>query len=124
MFRRLFIVLQSVFVIPIIGFWFVWLTEDSWFWNYKSFLLYLVLSHILYVLTVLGKYVVYGNFHLYKIPEENKLSPKEEFYDNLGREVLEIEEEEENKSVPNEKKFKPTEQELYETNIKKHFKVK
>ena len=88
--RRLFVVLQSVFVIPIIFFWFVWLTEYNNFFRYNPFLLILVLSHILYVITVLGKYIVYGKFHLYKIPEENKLSPKEEFYDNLGREVLKI----------------------------------
>ena len=69
MLRRLFIVLQGIFSIPIIFFWVVWLTEYNNFFRYNPFLLILVFSHILYVLTVLGKYVVYGNFHLYKIGE-------------------------------------------------------
>ena len=82
MLRRLFIVLQGIFSIPIIFFWVVWLTEYNNFFRYNPFLLILVFSHILYVLTVLGKYVVYGNFHLYKIGEGklkiyyNKNKPK------------------------------------------------
>ena len=83
---RLFIVLQSVFVIPIIIFWFLWLTQDNSLWYLESgflspklsifdFYSYLslefVLSHIPYLITFLGKYVVYGKFHLYKIGLEN-----------------------------------------------------
>jgi hypothetical protein len=124
MLRRLFIVLQVVGVIPIIFFWFLWLIQNKWFWMEHYFPFWLVSSHILYLLSLLGKYIVYGKLHLYKIPEENKLSPKEEFYDNLGREVLKIEEEEENKIVSSKKKVTPTEQELYETNLKKHTREK
>ena len=83
---RLFIVLQSVCVMPIIIFWFIWLTQGNSllylesgllspklsvfdFYSYLS--LEFVLSHIPYLITFLGKYVVYGKFHLYKIGLEN-----------------------------------------------------
>ena len=73
---RLFIVLQSVFVIPIIIFWFLWLTQDNSLWYLESgflspklsifdFYSYLslefVLSHIPYLITVLGKLMFMGN---------------------------------------------------------------
>ncbi len=71
MLRRLFIVLQGIFSIPIIFFWFVWLTEYNNFFIYNSFILLLVFSQIIYVITVLVKWIVYGKIHLYKIGEGN-----------------------------------------------------
>lgn len=144
MLRRLFLVLQIVCVIPIIIVWFIGFIESgsNSYWYNKIFPILFFGSHIPYLITVLGKYIVYGKFHLYKIGEgndseensvyldnqgreatkwgypktiknkqkkthpreiieEKRLRLKEEYYENLGREVLKIEEEEGNKIVNN-----------------------
>ena len=75
---------------------------------------------------------VNGKFHPREIIEENRLRQKEEYYENIGREILKLEEDKEsgltydynNEIVPSKKKVKPTEQEIYETNLKKHIKKK
>jgi hypothetical protein len=74
MLRRLFVVLQYLGLIPILIFWFFWLIEDEYFWNGKPFTMF-VLSLIPYGLIILGKWIIYGKFHIYKIGEgeENKL---------------------------------------------------
>jgi len=77
MLRRLFIVLQVVGVIPIIFFWFLWLIQNKWFWMEHSFPFWLVISHILYLLSFLGKYIVYGKLHLFKIGQDIKPKKRE-----------------------------------------------
>ena len=77
MLRRLFIVLQVVGVIPIIFFWFLWLIQNKWFWMEHSFPFWLVISHILYLLSFLGKYIVYGKLQLFKIGQDIKPKKRE-----------------------------------------------
>ena len=77
MLRRLFIVLQIVGVIPIIIFWFVWLIQNEGFWWTYSFPFWLVSSHFLYLLSFLGKYIVYGKLQLFKIGQDIKPKKRE-----------------------------------------------
>jgi len=82
-----------------------------------------VLTLTPYGLIILSKYIMWGKFYIFKIEEEKIIDGEEKIikkrmsqseYDSMIRKEKE----------QNEKKVKPTEQELYETNIKKHFKVK
>jgi len=78
MLRRLFIVLQYFGSIPVLIFFFLWLTEDVYFWGGNTlfyFFCMFVLSTIPYGFVILGKWIIYGKFHIYKIEEgeENKL---------------------------------------------------
>ena len=75
MLRRLFIVLQYLGSIPVLIFLFFWLFGSDRFWSYKPVMLMFVLSLIPYGLIILGKWIIYGKFHIYKIEEgeENKL---------------------------------------------------
>jgi hypothetical protein len=87
-----------------------------------NFLMF-VLTLTPYGLIILSKYIMWGKFYIFKIEEEKIIVGEEKIikkrmsqseYDSMIRKEKE----------QNEKKVKPTEQELYETNIKKHFKVK
>ena len=76
MIRRLLLVLQSISLIPPIGMFIVWLnfvfTDDR---KTGEFFFILLLSVIPFTLLILGKYIVYGKFYIFKIEEgeENKL---------------------------------------------------
>ena len=79
MLRRLFIVLQSLCSIPPILFFFFWFEDgyhirDLPFPGGKPFTMF-VRSLIPYGFVILGKWIIYGKFHIYKIGEgeENKL---------------------------------------------------
>ena len=77
MLRRLFIVLQYLGLIPVIIFWFYWGYSSKYdpSWKFPQNLLMCILSLTPYGLTILGKWIIYGKFHIYKIEEgeENKL---------------------------------------------------
>ena len=75
MLRRLFIVLQYFGSIPVLIFFFLWLTEDVYFWGGNTlfyFFCMFVLSTIPYGFVILGKWIIYGKFHIYKIGEDIK----------------------------------------------------
>ena len=76
MIRRLILVLQSISLIPPIGMFIVWLnhifTDEG-----KTGVIFIthLLSVIPFTLLILGKYIVYGKFYIFKNEEgeENKL---------------------------------------------------
>ena len=77
MLRRLFVVLQYLGLIPVIIFWFYWGYSSKYdpSWSFPHNLWRFLLSFIPYGLIILGKWIIYGKFHIYKIEEgeENKL---------------------------------------------------
>ena len=77
MLRRLFVVLQFLGLIPILIWWFFWVTSSEYdrSWKFPNDLWLLLLSLIPYGFVILGKWIIYGKFHIYKIGEgeENKL---------------------------------------------------
>ena len=81
MLRRLLLVLQSISLIPPIGLFIVWLNfvftnglSVQPGWKGEDFII-ILLSVIPFTLLILGKYIVYGKFYIFKIEEgeENKL---------------------------------------------------
>ena len=76
MIRRLLLVLQSISLIPPIGMFIIWLnhifTDEG-----KTGVIFI--THLLwcvpFTLLILGKYIVYGKFYIFRIEEgeENKL---------------------------------------------------
>ena len=76
MIRRLLLVLQSISLIPPIGMFIVWLnhivTDEG---NWRFIISLHLLSVIPFTLLILGKYIVYGKFYIFKNEEgeENKL---------------------------------------------------
>ena len=79
MLKRLFLVLQSIFSIPPIIFLFFWLISEEYDYFYRitygNVFFVFVLSLIPFGLIILGKYIVYGKFYIFRIEEgeENKL---------------------------------------------------
>ena len=87
MIRRLILVLQSISLIPPIGMFIVWLDHflkhypfvgESYDYGVRDsqfhFVIFL-LSCVPFTLLILGKFIVYGKFYIFKIEEgeENKL---------------------------------------------------
>jgi len=81
MIRRLLLVLQSISLIPPIGLFIVWLNfvftkgfSTTPQFKGEDFII-ILLSVIPFTLLILGKYIVYGKFYIFKIEEgeENKL---------------------------------------------------
>jgi len=76
MIRRLLLVLQSISLIPPIGMFIVWLnhivTDEG---NWRFIISLHLLWCIPFTLLILGKYIVYGKFYIFKNEEgeENKL---------------------------------------------------
>ena len=77
MLRRLFIVLQSFCSIPFIIFLFVWITSPEYGrWGRTFYVVQMcLLSLTPYGLVIIGKWIIYGKFYIFKIGEgeENKL---------------------------------------------------
>ena len=70
MLRRLFLVLQSILLIPPIIFLFFWLGSSPYdsFWRNPSVNFWMfVLTFTPYVLVILGKYIIYGKLYIFKI---------------------------------------------------------
>ena len=67
MVRRLLLVLQSISLIPPIGMFIIWLkyifTDEG---DSSVIILFLLLSVIPFTLLILGKYIVYGKFYIFK----------------------------------------------------------
>ena len=69
MLRRLFLVLQSVSLIPPIIMFPVWL--NSFFTRDSSlYFFFLLLTLIPFTLVILSKYILWGKFYIFKIEEE------------------------------------------------------
>ena len=69
MIRRLLLVLQTLSLIPPIGVFLVWLIQDL----ISDFVfIFFPLSVIPFVLIILGKYIVYGKFYIFKEKEEEQ----------------------------------------------------
>ena len=64
--RRLLLVLQSISLIPPIVMFIVWF---NWMFTRLSteYFVYFLLSVIPFILLILGKYIVYGKFYIFKI---------------------------------------------------------
>ena len=77
MLRRLFIVLQYLGSIPVLIFLFFWLFGSDRFWSYKPVMLMFVLSLIPYGLIILGKWIIYGTFNIFKIGQDIKPKKRE-----------------------------------------------
>ena len=77
MIRRLLLVLQSISLIPPIGMFFFWGKYIFTDWNtgFLEIVSIHLISVIPFTLLILGKYIVYGKFYIFKIEEgeENKL---------------------------------------------------
>ena len=77
MIRRLILVLQSISLIPPIGMFFFWGKYIFTDWNtgFLEIVSIHLLSVIPFTLLILGKYIVYGKFYIFKNEEgeENKL---------------------------------------------------
>ena len=77
MIRRLLLVLQSISLIPPIGMFFFWGKYIFTDWNtgFLEIVSIHLLSVIPFTLLILGKYIVYGKFYIFKNEEgeENKL---------------------------------------------------
>ena len=77
MLRRLLLVLQSISLIPPIGMFFFWGKYIFTDWNtgFLEIVSIHLLSVIPFTLLILGKYIVYGKFYIFKNEEgeENKL---------------------------------------------------
>ena len=72
MLRRLFIVLQYLGSIPVLIFLFFWLFGSERFWYGEERMLMFVLSLIPYGLIILGKWIIYGTFNIFKIGQDIK----------------------------------------------------
>ena len=72
MLRRLFIVLQYLGSIPVLIFLFFWLFGSDRFWYGEERMLMFVLSLIPYGLIILGKWIIYGTFNIFKIGQDIK----------------------------------------------------
>ena len=77
MLRRLFIVLQYLGSIPVLIFLFFWLFGSDRFWYGEERMLMFVLSLIPYGLIILGKWIIYGTFNIFKIGQDIKPKKKE-----------------------------------------------
>jgi hypothetical protein len=77
MIRRLLLVLQSISLIPPIGMFFFWGKYIFTDWNtgFLEIVSIHLLSVIPFTLLILGKYIVYGKFYIFRIEEgeENKV---------------------------------------------------
>ena len=69
MLRRLFIVLQYLGSIPVLIFLIFWLFGSERNWYDEERMLMFVLSLIPYGLIILGKWIIYGKFYIFKIGE-------------------------------------------------------
>ena len=72
MLRRLFIVLQYLGSIPFLIFLFFWLFGSERFWYGEERMIMFVLSLIPYGLIILGKWIIYGTFNIFKIGQDIK----------------------------------------------------
>ena len=74
MLRRLFVVLQYLGLIPILIFWFFWFSSSKYdpSWKFPQNLLMCILSLIPYGLIILGKWIIYGTFNIFKIGQDIK----------------------------------------------------
>ena len=77
MLRRLFIVLQYLGSIPVLIFLFFWLFGSDRFWYDEERMLMFVLSLIPYGLIILGKWIIYGTFNIFKIGQDIKPKKRE-----------------------------------------------
>ena len=77
MLRRLFIVLQYLGSIPVLIFLFFWLFGSDRFWYGEERILMFVLSLIPYGLIILGKWIIYGTFNIFKIGQDIKPKKRE-----------------------------------------------
>ena len=77
MLRRLFIVLQYLGSIPVLIFLFFWLFGSDRFWYGEERMLMFVLSLIPYGLIILGKWIIYGTFNIFKIGQDIKPKKRE-----------------------------------------------
>ena len=77
MLRRLFIVLQYLGLIPVLIFLFFWLFGSDRFWYGEERRLMFVLSLIPYGLIILGKWIIYGTFNIFKIGQDIKPKNRE-----------------------------------------------
>ena len=77
MLRRLFIVLQYLGSIPVLIFLFFWLFGSDRFWGFTPVMLMFVLSLIPYGLIILGKWIIYGTFNIFKIGQDIKPKKRE-----------------------------------------------
>ena len=74
MLRRLFIVLQYLGLIPVLIFLFFWLDSNPYDprWHFPRILWRVLFSLIPYGLIILGKWIIYGTFNIFKIGQDIK----------------------------------------------------
>ena len=77
MLRRLFIVLQYLGSIPVLIFLIFWLFGSERNWYDEERMLMFVLSFIPYGLIILGKWIIYGTFNIFKIGQDIKPKKRE-----------------------------------------------
>ena len=75
MIRRLLLVLQSISLIPPIGLFIyiligIYILDDTF--DLLFIFLFFLLSFIPFILLILGKYIVYGKFYIFKEKEEEQ----------------------------------------------------